>query len=443
MSVAVQYSIGGKTASAIASSIEEGARSGRLLPDAPLPTVRKLAKDLHLSPTTVAAAYRLLKTRGVLRTDGRRGTRLAPRPPLATPGFPRVPRHLRNLADGNPDQALLPSWKRAIRTLPPRSRVYGGDGARAGLLHLARAEMESESIPAENLTVVGGAMDGLERVLEAHLKPADRVAVEDPGYVAVLDLLSALGLQAEPVRVDDFGMRPEGLAKALESGAACCVMTPRAQNPTGACFDKRRVRELKRVLEAHPKVLLIEDDHAGPVAGAEALTLVDARLERWAVLRSVSKSLGPDLRLAFLAGDGLTVARVEGRRALGAGWVSHVLQTIVEAVLRQRETPALLLEARRVYAERRERLLKALAQKGLKAHGRSGLNVWVPVAAEASVVAHLAADGWAVRPGERYRLRSPPAIRITVATLRGFEVETLAEDVLEAVSSGAGRGVVA
>ena len=74
---------------------------------------------------------------------------------------------------------------------------------------------------------------------------------------------------------------------------------------------------------------------------------------------------------------------------------------------------------------------------------RSGLNVWVPVAAEDAVVAHLATAGWAVRPGERYRLKSPPGIRITVATLRAAEVEPLADEVARAIAGKTGRSITA
>ena len=65
--------------------------------------------------------------------------------------------------------------------------------------------------------------------------------------------------------------------------------------------------------------------------------------------------------------------------------------------------------AAEAYAEPAPALVEALAAHGIAAHGRSGLNVWVPVREEAATVAHLAAAGWAVRAGERYRMQSPPA----------------------------------
>jgi DNA-binding transcriptional MocR family regulator len=153
-------------------------------------------------------------------------------------------------------------------------------------------------------------------------------------------------------------------------------------------------------------------------------------------VRSVSKSLGPDLRVAILAGDAGTVARVRGRQAAGAGWVSHILQGLVAGLWADPACKARFRRAGDAYTERRRRLVEALAAHGVSATGVSGLNVWVPVREEAATVAHLAARGWAVRAGERYRMKSPPAIRITVATLTARETDQLAADVAESQRSG-------
>ena len=332
MTVLERYGIAGDSASSLAQSVEAGLRQGRLQAGQALPTVRALATALGLSPATVAAAYAALRTRGLVSTGGRRGTRLAPRPPVALPSpSPEPPAHLVNLADGNPDPALLPDLEACLRRLKRGRSLYGEPQKHPGLARLAARELEADGIPAGHLAVVSGAMDGVERVLLAHLRPGDRVAVEDPGYPAVLDLVAALGLLPEPVAVDDAGARPESLARALRQGARAVVLTPRAQNPAGGAWDAARLKALRQALAAHPDALVIEDDHAGPVAGTAALTL--APRGRWAVVRSVSKSLGPDLRLALLAGDAETVARVEGRQALGCGWVSHLLQAAVADLL--------------------------------------------------------------------------------------------------------------
>jgi len=56
------------------------------------------------------------------------------------------------------------------------------------------------------------------------------------------------------------------------------------------------------------------------------------------------------------------------------------------------------------------------------------MNVWIPVREEVSVVTSLATQGWAIRAGERYRLSSPPAVRINISTLTPKEASRLAQD---------------
>jgi len=315
------------------------------------------------------------------------------------------------------------------RRLTLRPRLYGEATNRAGLLRLAAEQFSADNIPTTALAIMGGALDAIERVLQAWARPGDRIAVEDPGYSEIFDLLGALGLVAEPVGIDDYGLLPEELDRVLRGKVVACIFTPRAQNPTGAALDETRVRELRKVFDRHAHVLAIEDDHAGPVAGVPALTVCHAKKERWAVVRSVSKSLGPDLRLAMVAGDATTIARVEGRQSLGAGWVSHILQEIVETLWSAPAVVEQLQMAAEMYTMRRVALLTALQAHGIAAHGRSGLNVWIPVPEEGSLMSTLAANGWGVRSGERYRLKSPPAIRITISTLQPADAVRLAADI--------------
>ncbi|CAN5272189.1 aminotransferase class I/II-fold pyridoxal phosphate-dependent enzyme [soil metagenome] len=421
-----QYTIGGRGAASIAASVELGIRRGRLPAGVRLPPVRRLARDLRVSPGTVASAYRVLRDRGVIHTRVGSGTTVSSRPPLAAPAAHHVPPGVRDLSNGNPDPSLLPSLAGALGLLDTRHHLYDEPASLGDLLDVARRDFRGDGVPAESVTVVSGALDGVERILQAHLRLGDRVAVEDPAYASVLDLLAALGLLPVPMRVDDLGALPGDLDAALREGAAAVLLTPRSQNPFGAAFDEGRARELRSVLRRHAEAVLIEDDHAGPVSGAEHLTLVSRERARWAVVRSVAKSLGPDLRVALLAGDATTVDRVAGRRLLGQGWVSRLLQQVVLALWADSSVDRLLETAARTYGHRRRSLVDALSRRDIAAHGRSGMNVWVPVPEEAGVMHALLESGWAVRAGEPFRLRSSPAIRVTISTLVPEDAERFA-----------------
>ncbi|HUA34720.1 MAG TPA: aminotransferase class I/II-fold pyridoxal phosphate-dependent enzyme [Candidatus Binataceae bacterium] len=427
MNVSVRYQIRGQSSNAIAASIEDAIHAGRLATGEQLPTVRDLARRLHVSPTTVNAAYNALRVRGLVRGAGRRGTVVNRRPPLLTPADASPPPGVRNLAEGGPDPKLLPPLGPAISALDADPGRYGDTENLPELVEAARKQFREDGIAVDSIAVVSGALDGIERVLSSYLSPGDVVALEDPSYTGVLDLIASLGLIAEPVAMDEFGMLPRELDRALKAKAKACIVTPRAQNPTGAALDRKRAMELQRVLARHPGVVVIEDDHAGPVAGAPALTTT-AGLERWAIVRSVSKSLGPDLRLATLIGDARTVARVEGRLRIGPRWVSRILQRIVVNMWSEPKTWRAMKHAADTYAERRRAMIAALNTHGIEAYGRSGLNVWIPVAEETAIVQALARKRWAVRAGEIYRIKSAPGIRITVASLEPAEAVRIAAD---------------
>jgi DNA-binding transcriptional MocR family regulator len=439
--VPVQYTITGAGAESIAANVEEAISGGALAPGDGLPPIRDLAGRLGVNANTVAAAYRLLRDRGAVETAGRRGTRVRHRPattPRSLLGL-EVPAGARDLSTGNPDPALLPiGFARAPQGRP---LLYGEPAMSAELVEHTRAELTADGVPADHLAVISGALDGIERALSAHLRPGDRLIVEDPGWANLLDLLAALGLSAEPVRVDDDGPLVDDMARALGRGARGLIVTTRAQNPTGAALSADRASALRGLLAGRPDdLLLVEDDHCAGISGAPLHTLAGST-RHWAFVRSASKAYGPDLRLAVMAGDRRTVERVHGRLRLGPGWVSHLLQNLAVSLWSDDVATRMIRQAEEQYTRNRTRLLAALAERGVTAHGRSGLNVWIPVPDETVAIARLLSAGWAAAPGTRYRIRTDPGIRITVADLTASEIDPLADAVADAVLSTGRRYV--
>ncbi|MET7641520.1 aminotransferase class I/II-fold pyridoxal phosphate-dependent enzyme [Streptomyces sp. NPDC005438] len=431
-----EYPITGRRATEIAASVETALAEGSLRPGQLLPPLRELATALDVNPNTVAAAYRTLRERGVVHTAGRRGTRVRERPASVAREamWAKLPEGVRDLSSGNPDPALLPPLAEALaeagRAHARRPVRYGDDPVEPEFADHVRRALTADGVRADSLAVTSGSLDGVERVCAAHLRPGDAVAVEDPGWGSLLDLVPALGLRAVPVAVDDEGPLPEEAERALAEGVRAWVVTARAQNPTGAGLSATRAERLRRLLGEHPDTLLIEDDHGHGIVDEPYHPLVGVT-RHWALLRSTAKVLGPDLRVAVLAGDQVTLDRVRGRQCLGPGWVSHLLQW---AVLHLWRTGAVDQEAvARSYGARREALLRALGERDVRAWGRGGMNVWVRVPDETAVVTRLMTAGWGVAPGARFRSDSPPGVRITVSDLALSEVGELADAVAEAL----------
>jgi DNA-binding transcriptional MocR family regulator len=428
-----QYQASGSSAASISASIERGVVGGDYVWGAALPPVRVLAERLSVSPATVAKAYQELRQRGVVETDGRRGTRVRARPAVASPRSglrPPVPPGVVDLSAGEPDVRLLPPLGPHLREVAATIGTpvgYATAGAMPELVDAARPRLAADGVPVDDagITVTSGTLDAIERLLTAHLRPGDAVAVEDPGWANLLDLVAALDLRAVPMAVDDEGPEPSAREAALAAGVRAAVITARAQNPTGVAITAGRAADLRWILGDHRDVLLIEDDHAAELAGVPLHSL-GAVTTAWAFVRSASKPFGPDLRLAVLAGDEATMARVVGRMRIGTGWVSTVLQSLVLRLWQDDGVAAAVAAAAADYARRRLGLVGALSVRGIEARGATGINVWVRVSDETRAVTIMRDSGYAVAPGALFRIAAPPGIRVSVGPLAEADIDPLA-----------------
>jgi DNA-binding transcriptional MocR family regulator len=450
--------IRGTTAAQIANSVRDLIASGKLAPGAALPPVRALAAELGVNRNTVATAYRQLVSTGVTETHGRGGTVVAavPRPVGEGAGLDGG---LIDLAGGNPDPLLLPDLLAAARQGDYRQPLYGAvpvdpDLAAWAADHFA-ADVAGRTF---RVLVTHGAVDATERLLNAYLSRDDAVAVEDPCFLASIGTLRVNGLRGVPVAVDQAGMRPESLRAALAGGVRAVVCTPRAHNPTGTSVTGERAAELRAVLAGYPQVPVIEDDHFSAVSAVPYRRVTPPSTVRWALVRSVSKFLGPDLRLALVAADEETAGRLERRLYAGTMWVSRLLQHTAYQLLVDPAVSELHARARTAYARRGRRLVAELRARSVavpSAYRPDGLNVWIDLATGArtlvdarraadtrratdartivnarTVVDALARRGWAVRPGGLFAVGSHErqALRVTTATLTEEHARRFADD---------------
>jgi DNA-binding transcriptional MocR family regulator len=418
----VTESVGERTPKGIAAAVNRLIRDERLRPGDRLPTVRELAADLGVSPATVSEAWQALSGVGSIVSRGRAGSfvraAVIPSRPVRYLGVGGAPsaRGL-DLSTGTPDPELLPSLTEAMARVGDRSRTssYLDDPVLPELReHLA----SSWPFTPQRLTIVDGALDALARVVEEVVRLGDRVVMEDPGFPALIDLLERAGADIVPVPLDGQGIDVDRLRMAMALNPVAVFIQPRAQNPTGTSMTRLRASEVAAVVDG-TRAVIIEDDHSGDIAVADDVSVGAFLPDRTVHIRSYSKSHGPDLRMAAVAGTADVLDALGARRMLGAGWTSRILQGVVLELLTDPAAVGAVAAARDRYAARSTRLRERLRDHGLSVSPGDGINVWVEVPDERASLVALAAAGIRVAPGGPFQIApgQVPAIRVTSGAL--------------------------
>ncbi|MCK2028502.1 aminotransferase class I/II-fold pyridoxal phosphate-dependent enzyme [Microbacterium galbinum] len=429
--------ITGTTAADIADSVRGLRDRGTLRPGDALPPVRELAATLGVNRNTAVAAYRQLAQAGLVVSRGRAGTTIAGVEAVAQEGY-AADTVLRDVGTGNPDPRLIPDPSPALARVTGRPVLYGEPVIDRGLDSWAHEWIATDLDQSDfRVTVTSGAVDAVERLLAQALTRDDAVALEDPCFLASIHTVRLGGYRAVPVPVDGEGMTVVGLRAALDAGIRAIICTPRAQNPTGSSLTAARAAELRAVLADHPYVLIIEDDHFSMLSQRPYETLIGPGHRRFALVRSVSKFLGPDMCLALAATDPETAERLSMRLSPGTTWVSHLLQRLTHAQLTDPSALATIGTAAAHYAERNAAFAQLLRTHGFDAPDSDGLSLWVELPRPARAVAEkLMRRGWLARTGDEFALdeKAEPSrhLRLTVHDLSDADAAAFVADLVAA-----------
>ncbi len=361
--------------------------SGRLRQGQQLPSTRELARQLSVARKTVTRAYELLFSESLVSGAPGSGTyvsrevvlakqrgkeaasSLAPRSfwrEIPTAKIRAVqPRF--DFQTGVPDIALFPFdlWRSLLassgRILGPHDGEYSdaqGDGRLRDAITSYIAFTRAVVCTSEQIVVTHGAQQAFDLVARVLLEPGQTVAVEEPGYVPVRQLLASHGLKVKAVPVD-----AEGICSAkLPNSARLVYVTPSHQFPLGMPMSLER--KLKLIEWAAERgACILEDDYDSEFRfeprPLEALQNLDRR-GLVVYVGTFSKVMFPGIRVGFIvAPKTLVPALVRARKLLD--WHEPlVTQVALARFITEGHLARHVRRMSKVYARRRTRLLETL-----------------------------------------------------------------------------------
>jgi len=367
---------------------------GRLQPGLRLPSTRDLAATLGVSRNTVVAAYDLLLSEGYVSAGGRGGTivadflsrplrrerareasgrdaRLSPawRAPTSLIAIGTTRRRY-DFSIGIPDWKSFPFevWRRlsarALRAVSTSGASYDEPEGRpklreaiAGHISFARAI----ACTPQDIVVTAGAQQAFDLLARILVTPGRTVvAIEEPGYPSLRNVLAAAGARIAPVPVDGDGLKVD----RLPSDARVICVTPSHQFPLGVRLSLPRRTALMDFARTRGAVI-IEDDYDGEFRYAgrplDALQTLD-RSQCVFYVGTFSKSMFPALRLGFVIAPPWAKHALLAAKQLSDWHAPTVAQDILSAFIAEGHLARHVRKMRKVYSERREILLTALAR---------------------------------------------------------------------------------
>ena len=381
---------------------------GRFAPGDRLPATRALARHLGISRITVSLAYDSLLATGYIASVARSGyfvasdapirleppgkgraevedridwaARLGPPPPAlgrqATPADWRRFRYPFVFGETDVTRFPVDDWRDCVRRAQGKRHFEqiaddASDRDDPFLVEqIVRRSISGRGVAAsvDEVLVTAGAQNALWLVGQvlfgrARSGRGGHVAMEEPGYPELRNLLRQQGLVIHRVPVDAEGLCVEAIPPGMEA----VFVTPSHQAPTGATMSMARRRALLERAEADDFVI-VEDDYDYEMSYASpslpALRSLDPR-GRVIYVGSFSKSIFPGLRLGYLTSEPQIAVHARAIRTLSERHPPGLTQRTVAYFLSEGHYNSHSRRMRMRMSRRNEVLREALAAQGL------------------------------------------------------------------------------
>ena len=412
----------GRTA-AVMAAIRDRLAARALAPGDRLPSIRRLAATMQVSPSTVVEAYDRLAAEGLIRARQGSGFYVTGSglPPLALaqavsareravdpfwvsrqsldaddaalkPGCGWLP------ADWMPGEALRRGFRLLAKAQDSVLSDYGSTRGSPALRRHLLGRFAEEGLAAgpEQLLLTGSGTQALDLICRFLLRPGDTVLVDDPCYFNFQALLRAHQLRVLGVPHTPSGPDPAAFEALLAAERPRLYLTNSGlHNPTGASLSPQTAFRILQAAVAHDLIIVEDEIFADfePEPSAR-LALLDG-LNRVIRIGSFSKTLSASLRCGYIAAradwiEGLVDLQV----AISFGGPGPVAAELVAGILAGGGYRKHMEEVRRRLALARREIAARLETLGITPWlmPRGGFYLWchLPDGVDSAELARLA-----------------------------------------------------
>ncbi len=205
-----------------------------------------------------------------------------------------------------PVQAIAEAHAEVLFNAGAAALQYGVTEGFAPLREWIAARLAGHGVPhgADSILVTTGSQQGIDLAAKILLDPGDLVVVENPSYLAALQVFSGHDVDIECVGSDDSGMVIDDLEALLRRRRPKLVyVVPEFQNPKGTTLSLSRRQRLLALAASHGFAILEDDPYGELRFEGERLPPLAALDDAGVVIHlgTLSKTLVPGLRIGWLA----------------------------------------------------------------------------------------------------------------------------------------------
>ncbi len=369
----------------IAERLADAIRTGTLARGTRIPSVRELARQQGVSPSTAVQAYRALEDARLIEARPRSGYFVAARPARLPEPEPSAPPasslavDVSSLAEQVLKLAMSPGYvsfgavcpssdlfqqervRRAVSRAAQRHRASlctyplgpgHPDLRRAIARHALRMGCQ---LDARQVLVTNSCLEAISLCLRAVTRPGDVVALESPTHFSFLEILESLHLRALEIPTHPrTGLSLDALQLAFDTQPVKAVLAvPTLSNPLGSCLTLPDRRRLAQMCGQHG-IPLVEDviynDLAEQDDKRRAVKAFDTS-GHVMICGSFSKTVAPGLRLGWLEA-GRWSAAVQRLKAVQSGAHTELLELAMADVPTQPGQESIFRQMRALVAAR-------------------------------------------------------------------------------------------